>query len=91
MITVQELRAWLAGEPEDSLVFIDDGSLALGLVDKDQLEADHYLQVGGLPDEAICTACGRTEADPERGEWGMTEDGDDLCPDCAAKAEKEVE
>jgi hypothetical protein len=47
MMSVAELRGWLAGVASDEMVGIDDGGMILCV----HGDPDHYLEIGGLPDE----------------------------------------
>lgn len=50
MMSVTEVKRWLATMPDDGFVAIDDGGLALVEVDADGETLDAYLEVGGAAD-----------------------------------------
>ena len=49
MMKATELKRWLATISDDSFIAIDDGGLALVELDEKGMEADAYLEVGGIP------------------------------------------
>jgi len=94
MVTIRELRDWLANvwheDGGDGMIAIDEGGLTLVVVGSDP---EQYLEVGGddYDAEDLCEACGRVSLDcskdpcprviHDRGECG-DEHGRESCPIC---------
>lgn len=53
MMSVTEVREWLASLPDDAMVAVDDGGLCLQLVSDESV----YCEVGGLPDHECDEDC----------------------------------
>lgn len=50
MMTVAELKEWVASLPDNAFVGVDYGGLALAVVENNQMTGS-YLDIGGIPEE----------------------------------------
>lgn len=67
--TVKELKEWLDGLPDNKLVAIDDGGLALVIQEPGKdCSAWPYFEMGGIRDLDLCDRCGEPNEDHDDGE-----------------------
>lgn len=51
MMSKKEIERWLSTLPDDADIAIDEGGLAIVMVDKEGEETDIYLEIGMTPAE----------------------------------------